>query len=102
MHEELKRMEQQKLRQRAKAAGGGAWQIGDVAADAVASRLQAAHDSPAADLQQLLCEATVALRLLAAAAGAATGLDATWPKHGALHGEYRSITCSQAKGQVLQ
>ena len=102
MHAERKSMEQQKLRQPAKAAGGGAWRLGDAAADAVASRLHAAHDSPAADLQQLLCEATVALRLLVAAAGTPVGLEATWHKHGTLHGEHRNIMCSQAKGQVMQ
>ena len=102
MHAELKIMKQQKLRQPPQAAGGGAWQLGDAAADAVTSRLQAAHDSPVADLQQLLCEAGVALHLLAAAAGTPAGLEATWPKHGALHGKHSIITGSQAKGQIMQ
>lgn len=88
MHAELKSMEQQKVRQPAKAVRGGAWQLGDAAAEVVASRLQAARDSPAADLQQLLCEATVALHLLVTAAGTPMGLDATWHRHGALHGEH--------------
>ena len=102
MHAERKSIEQQRLRQPAKAAGGGAWRLGDAAAEALAGRLQTAHDSPAADLQQLLCEATVALRLLVAAAGTPVGLEATWHKHDALHGEHRTIACSQAKGQVLR
>ena len=102
MHAERKSMEQQRLRQPAKAAGGAAWQLGDAAAEALASRLQTAHDSPAADLQQLLCEATVALRLLVAAAGTPMGLEATWHKHDALHGEHSITACSLTKGQVLQ